>query len=90
MMVKIIVLQRWRHASDAGMEEALLDRLSGVLVLATRRVRALRGGRRRYATASPAARRAARSVFTSSIAIVIGPTPPGTGEIADAFSATAS
>ncbi len=33
---------------------------------------------------------AARSVFARSIAIVIGPTPPGTGVMADAFSATAS
>jgi hypothetical protein len=38
----------------------------------------------------PDRRRAARSVFTSSIARVIGPTPPGTGVIAAAFSATAS
>ena len=37
-----------------------------------------------------AAYRAAWSVFVSSIAIVIGPTPPGTGVIADAFSATGS
>jgi hypothetical protein len=29
-------------------------------------------------------------VFLSSIAIVIGPTPPGTGVIADATSAAAS
>ena len=28
MMVKIIVLQQWCHASDMGMEEALQDRLS--------------------------------------------------------------
>ena len=28
MMVKIIVLQQWRDASDVGMEEALQDRLS--------------------------------------------------------------
>jgi len=27
-MVKIIVLQQWRHSSDVGMEEALQDRLS--------------------------------------------------------------
>ena len=27
-MVKIIVLQQWRHASNVGMEEALQDRLS--------------------------------------------------------------
>ena len=40
--------------------------------------------------ATPAAYCAARSVFRSSIAIVIGPTPPGTGDIADAFSATAA
>ena len=39
---------------------------------------------------TPAAWRAARSVLASSIAMVIGPTPPGTGVIADAFSATAS
>ena len=36
------------------------------------------------------ARLAARSVLTSSIARVIGPTPPGTGVIAPAFAATAS
>ena len=28
MMVKIIVLQQWYDASDAGMEEALQDRLA--------------------------------------------------------------
>ena len=28
MMIKIIVLQQWHDASDAGMEEALQDRLS--------------------------------------------------------------
>jgi len=36
------------------------------------------------------ANRAARSVFDISIAIVIGPTPPGTGVIADATPAAAS
>ena len=33
---------------------------------------------------------AARTVFDNSMAIVIGPTPPGTGEIAFAFRRTAS
>ena len=33
---------------------------------------------------------AARIVFCSSAAIVIGPTPPGTGVIAEHFGATAS
>jgi len=33
---------------------------------------------------------AAFTVFVRSIAMVIGPTPPGTGEIAEAFSFTAS
>jgi len=37
-MVKIIVLQQWRHSSDVGMEEALQDRLS------FRRADGLRGG----------------------------------------------
>ena len=37
---------------------------------------------------APAARRADCSVFFSSIAMVIGPTPPGTGVIADATSDT--
>ena len=39
---------------------------------------------------SSARRRAAQSVLRSSIAMVIGPTPPGTGVIAPATSATAS
>ena len=43
--------------------------------------RAVRAGRRRF-THPPAAR--ARTVFASSIAIVIGPTPPGTGVMSDA------
>ena len=43
-----------------------------------------------YVRGSAARRRAASSVFWSSIAIVIGPTPPGTGVIAPATSATAS
>ena len=34
-------------------------------------------------------RRAASSVFTISMARVMGPTPPGTGVMRDAFSATA-
>ena len=38
----------------------------------------------------PASIFAAVSVFTSSIAIVMGPTPPGTGVIAEATSDTAS
>src|SRR5262249_30936952 len=42
-------------------------------------------------TSAPAAwARAACSVLRSSIAIVIGPTPPGTGVIADATSTTAA
>src|SRR5216117_1745492 len=53
------------------------------------------GGSRdsRYVGAGPAALRAssaAYTVFDRSIAIVIGPTPPGTGEIASAFGRTAS
>ena len=38
----------------------------------------------------PCASRAARTVFARSIAIVIGPTPPGTGVILDATAATSS
>src|SRR5436309_13439175 len=47
----------------------------------------------RYVGAGPAALRAssaAYTVFDRSIAIVIGPTPPGTGEIASALGRTAS
>ena len=36
----------------------------------------------------PAARRAAMRVFRKSMAIVSGPTPPGTGVIRDATSTT--
>ena len=43
-----------------------------------------------FVAAVEARSRAALSVFTSSIAIVIGPTPPGTGVIAPATSLTAS
>src|SRR6185312_9218157 len=42
------------------------------------------------APSSSTCRRAACTVLRSSIAIVIGPTPPGTGVIAEASSATAS
>src|SRR5437870_8466809 len=47
----------------------------------------------RYVGAGPAALRAssaAYTVFDRSIAIVIGPTPPGTGELASALGRTAS
>src|SRR5256885_7305683 len=46
-----------------------------------------------YVGAGPAALKAssaAYTVFERSIAIVIGPTPPGTGEIASTFGRTAS
>src|SRR5258706_1138201 len=43
-------------------------------------------GRHVYLTLSPKAISAALSVFSSSMAIVIGPTPPGTGVIAPATS----
>src|SRR5690606_41124069 len=48
------------------------------------------GPARSFARCAHQARRAASSVFWSSIAIVIGPTPPGTGVIQPAFSRTAS
>ena len=38
----------------------------------------------------PAARLADRTVLTMSMPMVIGPTPPGTGVISEAFSLTAS
>src|SRR5690606_9854581 len=41
-------------------------------------------------SAASAKRRAASSVFESSIAIVIGPTPPGTGVMAEATRLTPS
>src|SRR5438093_2087202 len=50
-------------------------------------------GHSRYAAPEPAAfeaSSAANTVFDRSIAIVIGPTPPGTGEIASAFGRTPS
>lgn len=42
----------------------------------------------RFRYPTPACARAARRVLTSSIARVMGPTPPGTGVMAPAFSAT--
>jgi len=53
---------------------------------------ARKGTRTRFKpkTYSPAFSRAEVSVFCSNMAIVIGPTPPGTGVIADATSFAAS
>jgi hypothetical protein len=60
-------------------------------LLAERQVRYARASAGHFPLVSPAvSASAAFTVFVRSIATVIGPTPPGTGVIAAAFSATAS
>lgn len=69
---------RWSALPLAGFRDSVK-----ALLTESRNVSALRGYR-------PCWRRAARTVLCRSIVTVIGPTPPGTGVIAPATSATAS